>query len=362
MYRASSHLAFAGSHLLDVHALQKGLLALSLGTALGCFGTLVSPLAALASPGVEFDVARAVECRDITPKERMSLYPTQRLIEVALPISVRFYEATADDVDEIDIEVSGAAAGFRVQDFAPATQMASEITHEIETTTTSKKSRSLDGTLGGSIPIPGADTVARITPSISAGLAGCNTATEKINRLPPKHVFVVSGTYAEGSGVFFKLKRNSQTSLEGVHELAVTFVTPRTWPAIALQVECSAHGERKMLWVKQSATLGHVERYVQLIPAAPAPIHQVVLKPTDNEVTPDKDKGTSVADSSAASPTKWRPPRATPAPSATPAIAAPVTKSSDKSDSAVVVKKAAADASLDAKDAKIKAAETTVSD
>ena len=112
-------------------------------------------------------------------------------------------------------EVSGAAAGLRVQDFAPATQLASEITHEIETTTTTKKTRSLDGTLGGSLPIPGAEAAARVTPSITAGLSGCETATEKINRLPPKHVVIVSGTYAEGRGVFFKLKRTSQTSLGG---------------------------------------------------------------------------------------------------------------------------------------------------
>lgn len=272
----------------------------------------VAPVGALADSGVEFDIARAVECRDVTPRERLAQYPMQRLIEVSLPVSVRFHDVSRDDVDEIDIEVSGAMAGLRVQDFAPATQLASEITREIETTTTSKKVRSLDGTLGGSLPIPGAEAAARVTPSISASLSGGETAIEKINRLPPKHVVVVSGTTAEGRGVFFKLKRTSQTSLEGVHEMAVTFVAPRTWPAIALKVECSAVGERKTLWMKQQATLGHLDRYVQLIPAAPAQTRQVVLKPTEGELPIARP--TTVADSSAASPTKWRPARATPLP------------------------------------------------
>jgi hypothetical protein len=295
MLRASSQFAFAGM----------------LSTCMTLVGTVV----ALAGPGVEFDVARAVECRDITPAERLTMYPMQRLVEVSLPISVRFQEASADDVDEIDIEVSGASAGLRVQSFAPQTQLASDITREIESTTTSKKSRSLDGTLGGAIPIPGAgDAVAKITPSITAGIAGCDTATEKINRLPAKHVYVVSGTYAEGSGVFFKLKRTSQTSLEGVHELAVTFVTPRSWPTIELQVNCSAHGERKVLWVRQSATLGRVEKYVQLIPAA-MPIQQVVMKPTDTDST-----------KAAASPTKWRPQVVLPATPTTSAGPAKVAK------------------------------------
>jgi hypothetical protein len=295
---------------------------------------------------VEFDIARAVECRDITPRERLVQYPTQRLIEVALPVSVRFNDVPRDDVDEIDIEVSGASAGLRVQDFAPATKLASEITREIETTTTTKKTRSLEGTLGGTLPIPGAEAAAHLTPSITGGLSGCETAVEKINRLPPKHVVVVSGTYAEGRGVFFKLKRTSQTSLEGVHELAVTFVAPRTWPAIALRVECTAEGQRKMLWMKQPAALGHMERYVQLVPAAPAPVRQTVLKPAGNEAPAAKPAVTP--DSSAPSPTKWRPARETPLPPK-------VTEPSAAEIAALITKKTTDDSSVDETD-KAKAA------
>jgi hypothetical protein len=274
-------------------------------------GALCPPVAltSLASPGVEFDIARAVECRDVTPRERILQYPTQRLIEVALPVSVRFNELSHDDVDEIDIEVSGATAGLRVQDFAPATQLASEFTREIETTTTNKKARSLEATLGGTLPVPGAEAAAHITPSISGGLAGCESATEKINRLPPKHVVVVSGTYAEGRGVFFKLKRTNQTSLEGVHELAVTFVAPRSWAAVPLQVECNALGQKKTLWMKQTATLGHIDRYVQMMPATIGPINQTVLKPTGDE-EPKVDEPTVLA-ANAASPTRWKPARLT---------------------------------------------------
>ena len=301
-----------GTRWLGARSASKGFLTLALSSALSLSAAIVLPVAAFADAGVEFDIARAVECRDVTPRERLIQYPTQRLIEVALPVSVRFNDVSRDDVDEIDIEVSGAVAGLRVQDFAPATQLASEITREIETITMAKKTRSFDGTLGGTLPIPGAEAAAHLTPSISAGLAGCESATEKINRLPPKHVVVVSGTCAEGRGVFFKLKRTSQTSLEGVHEMAVTFVAPRTWAAIAIQVECTALGQRKTLWMKQSAMLGHIDRYVQLMPAAATPMRQVVLKPAEDD-SPTA-KPTAVADNSAASPTKWRPTRSAPLP------------------------------------------------
>jgi hypothetical protein len=316
--------------------------------AIGTTAMLATPLATIASPSVEFDIARAVECRDVTPPERVQQYPLQRLIEVALPVSARFNDVSRDDVDEIDIEVSGAIAGLRVQDFAPTTQLASEITREIETTTTSKHARSLEGTLGGSIPIPGAEAAARLTPSISGGLSGCETAIEKINRLPPKDLVVVSGTYAEGRGVFFKLKRTSQTSLEGVHELAVTFVAPRTWTSVALQVKCSALGQRKMLWMKQAATLGQVDRYVQLMPAAAGAVRQVVLKPVGGEDAVAS--ATTAGDDSAASPAKWRPSRPAPLPP----------KVADKSAAEPAKKKIAAEAALSVKSAKAEMATEVV--
>jgi hypothetical protein len=153
--------------------------------------------------------------------------------------------------------------------------------------------------------------------------------------------------------VFFKLKRTSQTSLEGVHELAVTFVTPRRWPTIELQVSCSAHGERKMLWVRQSATLGHVEKYVQLIPAA-MPIRQVVMKPAETDSAKAAGKATFASDSAAASPTKWRPPVVSPI---TPTSSAGPAKIAEKTPVTPVAAKTVIEASLDAKDAKINAIE-----
>ena len=197
------------------------------------------------------------------------------------------------------------------------TQLASEITREIETTTTNKKTRSFEGTLGGSLPIPGAEAAAHISPSITAGLSGCETAIEKINRLPPKHVVVVSGTYGRRARCVLQAQADVANVAGGRTRSGGHFCRARTWPAIAIQVKCSALGERKMLWMKQAATLGHLERYVQLMPAAPPPMRQIVLKPTDvNEA--------AVADTSAASPTKWRPVRIKPA----------ATKTADRSDMA----------------------------
>src|SRR3954466_3924634 len=261
-----------------------------------------------ASPSVEFDVAPTAECRDVTPAQRLTLYPSQRVIEVALPVSVRFHGASMEDGEELAIEVNGASANLQVMEFSPPTQLATDIAREIELTSTTKKNRAFDASLGGTLPIPGADAVAHITPSLSGELSKCDTATEKFNRLPPKHAVVVSGTSSEGRGVFYKLKRYSQTSLEGLHALTITFVAPRKWQFSEIRVDCAARGERKMLWMKQDATIGQTTRMVQLVAMTPRPIKQVMLKPTDGQPPVAKSEPATEKTASKSVP-EWRPTR-----------------------------------------------------
>ena len=71
---------------------------------------LLLPVNALSGSSVEFDVAPTAECRDVTPPERITQYPNQRLIEVSLPVSVRFHGVSMDEVDELAIEVNGASS------------------------------------------------------------------------------------------------------------------------------------------------------------------------------------------------------------------------------------------------------------
>ena len=113
-------------------------------------------------------------------------------------------------------------------------------------------------------------------------ITGSETATEKMKRLPPKYAVVVSGTSSEGRGVFFKLKRWSQTSLEGVHPLSVTFAVPADWRGGEVRVDVRARGERKMLWLKQPATVGRAAGVVSLHLAGDPHVH-IVAKPVETE-------------------------------------------------------------------------------
>ena len=228
--------------------------------------TATSSAAIAGGPDVQFDFARLAEYRDVTPSDRAERYPHERLIELTLPISVRFTGLARGEVEHLDIEIDGTAAGLRVERFSPTTELASEAT-AVETTNKTRTIRSLDGTLGGAVPVPLGSVVAHVAPSVSGGVAKSDEATETIQRLPPKQPVVVSGTFAQGRGVFFKFKRSTQTSFEGVHELAVTFVAPSDWQGGSVRIACTARGHRPLLWMDQATVFGRVVDDVELFGA-----------------------------------------------------------------------------------------------
>jgi hypothetical protein len=218
---------------------------------------------------VGFDFARQVSYKDITPADRAKQYPAERVVSVKLPISVRFAGFVEGEVEDINIEVDGSAAGLCVESFCPTTQLVTDAM-TIETTTSTKNSRSLGGTLGSAIPVPVGAIVAQIAPSVSANATKSNEATEKIRRLPPKEPLVVSGTFAEGHGVFYKIKPSSQTSLEGVHELEIKFIAPTNWKGGSLRVTCVARGHRNVFWTEQPTIFGRAVENVALSPEGDA--------------------------------------------------------------------------------------------
>jgi hypothetical protein len=216
-------------------------------------------------PDVNFDFARSIEYRDVTPPARAERYPHERLLEVRLPISVRFTGLAGGEVEHLDVEIDGSTAGLRVAGFSPTTELAAEAT-KVETTTRTLTSRSLDGTIGGAVPLPVGALVAHVAPSVSAGAVKTNESTEKVHRLPPMQPLVVSGTFGEGRGVFFKFKRSTQTSFEGVHDLMVTFVAPSEFGGGSVRIACTARGHRPVLWLDQPTVFGRVVDTIDVYP------------------------------------------------------------------------------------------------
>ncbi len=200
-------------------------------------------------PVLEFDVPSSIVCRDVTPENYHGASIGDRLLRVTLPVSVVVLRGDVGRVREVIIEVDGAEAGLTVHDFSPDTLLATDRSKAVEVTRTEESRNGLDASLGGALPVAGG--TAHLTPSVTAGKSNRTTETVTESRLPPKQAVLVSGAVNRRQGVYFKLRQSSQTTLEGEHELIITFVAPADWVGGELQVECVGRGEKKWLFVKQ---------------------------------------------------------------------------------------------------------------
>ncbi len=209
------------------------------------------------SPSIDFDFASTAECRELALPESAGIYPGEKIVELKLRISVHLTTGNLDAVEEVRFEVVDCDRQIRVHSFEPGTRLESRVSEDIKWSKTTETGSSLGASLGGQAPVLLGDAVAYVTPSINSGKTVREVITETQKRVAPKHVVVASGTIDGEHGVFFKLRRSPQSSLEGVHELTVRFVVPDSWRGDAVRICCQATGQEKFLWIKQQKTWTH---------------------------------------------------------------------------------------------------------
>jgi hypothetical protein len=282
---------FTEVHSMTTLFLTHSLASIPLAVTLAVAGS-AGPLAF--GQDVNFDFSRLVEYRDVTPAERHERVPHERLIEMKLPISVRFQGLAVGEIEHLDFEIDGTAAGIRVESFSPATELAADAV-SVETIKKTTKERSLGATLSGKLPVPIGPVSCDVGPSISAGMSKADETSEKVKRVPPKRPVVVSGTFAEGRGVFFKFKQSPQTWFEGVHELVVVFAVPTSWQAGGVRVSATARGHKPRLWMDQPTVFGRVATVVELYPEGDYTLRKAATRRLESAAT-EEHKGWGIGD------------------------------------------------------------------
>lgn len=211
------------------------------------------------TPEVAFDVPATLVCRDVTTDAFRADYPGERLVEVEAPVSLLLYHGEVSKLEDVVITIDGADAGLRVHDYWPRTELASEHAEPIEVKRTESIDKSIGASLGGTLT----GDVA-LTPTISGGATKIDSTSHRENRLPPKQAVIVSGATGGRSGVYYKLRRSSQSTLEGERTFKVTFAAPRDWEGGSIRVHCLARGEKKWLFVEQRRVWNEMARPVEL--------------------------------------------------------------------------------------------------
>ena len=188
-------------------------------------------------PQVRFDTMPAVGCRDVTDDEFAFLHPGERLLEARFEISSILDSGAEADLTEFFFRMTSPQQSFHIVDYSPRTTLASDYCGGITIETKKEDSKGLGLTATGGWE------AAKLTGNADAGSK--NTLTTKYELVAPMESVIASGTIQNGYGVYFKLRRSRQGTLEGAKEYQVIFRAPVQWRGDILQVHCEARGMLK---------------------------------------------------------------------------------------------------------------------
>lgn len=181
---------------------------------------------------IQFDFSPLAVATPAEPTDAAMLVPGHELVNVSLQLSTL---VRSDDlsVDRLMITIRCEDHDVRVADYAPRTELSSNMAGEIDVqqtvehnkhlglTIAAKYNQLVEGTLGGDIGKKDVETL-------------------KFKRVSPLHVVGASGTTDRGRGVYFKLRSTATQVLEGDKTFSITFAVPEGWRGGLLDVAVSA--------------------------------------------------------------------------------------------------------------------------
>jgi hypothetical protein len=225
-----------------------------------------------AAPLVVFDTPSIVSVRDATTLEFATLNPGEKLIDVTWHVSAMVSRGGESDVDEVVVTIQSPERRARIVEFSPRTELSHDLVGPIQTSTNAQQHAAFKvnintGTLGVVGPVQG---------TLDANRTADQTTTEQYQRLPPRSAVLASGTTAQGHGVFFKLRRWSQASIEGAHEFRTLLAVPQSWRGDWMHVSAQARAIDKNLFGSQPIDAGEAHFAVGLHLEADRDARQVV--------------------------------------------------------------------------------------
>lgn len=193
------------------------------------------PLQAAAPPRVTLDIGTTVECHDVTPPEFAKAHPQEKIVEAKFHVSALLTSGRAGDLEELHIILESREGRMRVLDFLPHTELASDVAGNVDVSTTNDRNQVLSASLGTVLASQVGSVHVTSSPGPSFGTSHAHGTKESYKRLADKQLVLASGTVNAEHGVFFKWRRSSQVSLEGLREVSCRFVVPRDWRGDWLQ-------------------------------------------------------------------------------------------------------------------------------
>jgi hypothetical protein len=217
---------------------------------------------AAAIPQVDFDISHVIECQELPASPGVA--DGDKIIVAPFRVSVLLREGDEADIEQMMITLVSPARRLRVVDFAPRTELATDVVGNVETVHSRENEQSLSASIGGAISGAYGPVHVQASPSAGTGSIERELSKETFHRLPEKKAFIVSGTTNYEHGVFFKLKPSPQASLEGTKDFMCQFVVPATWRGDWAVLTCQATTRPKSWFAEKPVVCGEKKIFVGL--------------------------------------------------------------------------------------------------
>lgn len=215
--------------------------------AAACLILLASSTVIAGSPQVDFDVATAIACRDVTTSDFATAHPGEKLVQATLQISSLLRTGHESDLVQFLYRIESPGGTLRIVDHLPRTEVTSPIIGAIAVEKKDEQSRKIGGVLGGQYP-PFSQAEVNAQAGSTSGL------NVKYEMLPRKELLAASGTMNRERGVYFKLRPSPQTSLEGAKQFVCVVRVPKSWRGDCVRITCQATAHARRGWQALAAT------------------------------------------------------------------------------------------------------------
>jgi hypothetical protein len=184
---------------------------------------------------VSFDVAANIAVHEISAPEISTRYPAEKVIAIQAKVSIYLDPQHSARLEEVVITLESPAVDFSVVDFFPKTQLDTSFASPVSVNHQHNHHEELNFDAAGYYKtLTGA--------TLNGAYLDKSALQAQFQLLPPRELVLASGTIQRGRGVYFKLKANSQHTLEGEKNFLVFARVPRSWRGDVLRVSGEAHG------------------------------------------------------------------------------------------------------------------------
>lgn len=204
---------------------------------------------------IQFDVNSSAPVRSLYSEGAFTQFPNSRLVSLELNVSTLFQPGAAQSTKEILIQCMSRREGVLIVDYTPKTELQSDVFGPMQVIQENDNSRELN--LQGLGGYPGIGSAAGAWNSSEFQRQSVQYAQR-----PNLELTLASGSLHRQRGAYFKIRPNSQSTLEGAKTFGLILSVPANWRADFLDVTIQAAGEdprnprRQTVLAKQSFVVG----------------------------------------------------------------------------------------------------------